>query len=105
MVKHTQTKQFIDKQPTNCLSMLDHFVGLVLKGLPARKNYILFLCLGHKNLLWVGRIKFIVKSENTSYLPNHDTLIRTLNLMPCSTKQTSRSLGPSGNKVSLAQNM
>ena len=31
MVKHTQTMH--RQQPTNCLSVLDHFVGLVLKGL------------------------------------------------------------------------
>ena len=30
MVKHTQT---IRRQPTNCLRMFDHFVGLALKGL------------------------------------------------------------------------
>ena len=26
-------KQFVRKLPTNCLSVLDHFVGLALKGL------------------------------------------------------------------------
>ena len=26
-------KQFVGKLPTNCLSVFDHFVGLVLKGL------------------------------------------------------------------------
>ena len=26
-------KQFVDKLPTNCLSVFDHFVGLALKGL------------------------------------------------------------------------
>ena len=26
-------KQFIDNLPTNCLSVFDHFVGLVLKGI------------------------------------------------------------------------
>ena len=31
MVKHTQTIR--RQQPTNCLSVSDHFVGLVLKGL------------------------------------------------------------------------
>ena len=31
MVKHTQTIR--RKKPTNCLSVFDHFVGLVLKGL------------------------------------------------------------------------
>ena len=31
MVKHTQT--ILRQQPTNCLSVFDHFVGLALKGL------------------------------------------------------------------------
>ena len=31
MVKHTQTIRW--QQPTNCLSMFEHFVGLALKGL------------------------------------------------------------------------
>ena len=31
MVKHTKT--FRRQQPTNCLSVLDHFVELALKGL------------------------------------------------------------------------
>ena len=31
MVKHTQTIRRL--LPTNCLSVFDHFVGLVLKGL------------------------------------------------------------------------
>ena len=31
MVKHTQTIH--RQQPTNCLSVFDHFVGLALKGL------------------------------------------------------------------------
>ena len=26
-------KQFVSKLPTNCLSVFDHFVGLLLKGL------------------------------------------------------------------------
>ena len=30
MTKHSQT---IRRQPTNCLSVFDHFVGLALKGL------------------------------------------------------------------------
>ena len=30
IIKAIKSKQ---KQPTNCLSMFDHFVGLVLKGL------------------------------------------------------------------------
>ena len=31
MVKHTQT--ICQKNPTNCMSVFDHFVGLALKGL------------------------------------------------------------------------
>ena len=31
MVKHTQTSRRL--WPTNCLSVFDHFAGLVLKGL------------------------------------------------------------------------
>ena len=31
MIKHTQTIRW--QQPTNCLSVFDHFVGLALKGL------------------------------------------------------------------------
>ena len=31
MVKHTQVIR--RQKPTNCLSVFDHFVGLVLKGL------------------------------------------------------------------------
>ena len=34
MVKHTQTIR--RQEPKNCLSVLDHFVGLVLKGLSHR---------------------------------------------------------------------
>ena len=29
-------KQFVGDFPTNCLSVFDHFVGLVLKGLKIR---------------------------------------------------------------------
>ena len=48
MVKHTQTIR--GQQPTNCLSVFDHFVGLALKVL---KTYLLLtkitsLCGSHK---------------------------------------------------------
>ena len=36
MVKHTQT---IRRQPTNCLRMFDHFVGLALKGLNCNNRW------------------------------------------------------------------
>ena len=34
----TTLKQFIGKLPTNCLSVFDHFVGFVLKGLIIFEN-------------------------------------------------------------------
>ena len=37
MVKHTQTIPW--QQPTNCLSVIDHFVGLVLKELIVQETY------------------------------------------------------------------
>ena len=37
MVKHTQTIRL--QQPTNCLSVFDHFVGLALKELIFMKIY------------------------------------------------------------------
>ena len=36
-------KQFVDNLPTNCLSWLDHFVGLALKGLRSDNNFCLSL--------------------------------------------------------------
>ena len=36
MVKHTQTIR--RQKPTNCLSVFDHFVGLVRKGLNVVEN-------------------------------------------------------------------
>ena len=38
MVKHTQ--KFVGQQPMNCLSVLDHFVGRVLKRLSSPLQYI-----------------------------------------------------------------
>ena len=35
-------KQFVDKLPTNCLSVFDHFVGLALKGLNWKWNEMKF---------------------------------------------------------------
>ena len=46
MVKYTQAIR--GKQPTNCLSVFDHFVGLVFKGL---KGYH-FLAGGRKNIIF-----------------------------------------------------
>ena len=36
-------KQFVGKLPTNCLSVFDHFVGMVLKGLKKVINEIYVL--------------------------------------------------------------
>ena len=41
MVKHTQAMRL--QQPTNCLSVFDHFVGLVLKGLKI-PLFLKYLC-------------------------------------------------------------
>ena len=35
-------KQFTENLPTNCLSVFDHFVELVLKGLNSREYYRIF---------------------------------------------------------------
>ena len=32
-------KQFVGKLPTNCLSVFDHFVGLMYKGLMTSRDY------------------------------------------------------------------
>ena len=37
MVKHTKTIR--RQQPTHCLSVSDHFVGLALKGLKCKLQY------------------------------------------------------------------
>ena len=37
MVKHTQTIR--PQQPTNCLSVFDHFMGLALEGLKIPQNF------------------------------------------------------------------
>ena len=34
-------KQFVRKLPTSCLSMLDHFVRLALKGLTCSENFMI----------------------------------------------------------------
>ena len=42
MVKHTQTIR--RRNPTNCLSMFDHFLGLAVKGLKKGIAYSQALC-------------------------------------------------------------
>ena len=43
MAKHTQI--ILRQQPTNCVSVFDHFVGLVLKGLISITETYLGYCL------------------------------------------------------------
>ena len=38
MVKHTQT--IVEKLPTNCLSVFDHFVKFALKGLKENFSFL-----------------------------------------------------------------
>ena len=35
-------KQFVGKLPPNCMSVVDHFVGLPLKGLSSKEKCFLF---------------------------------------------------------------
>ena len=61
MVKHTQT--ICRKQPTNCLSVFDHFVKLVLEGLRVfSAPYIPIL---GQNLLLFSTYSGIFESEKT----------------------------------------
>ena len=39
MLKHTQTIR--RQKPTNCLSVFEHFLGLVLKGLRVRRKLVI----------------------------------------------------------------
>ena len=55
-------KQFVDKLPTNCLSVFDHFVTLVLKGL----KYI--PCAGYA----IRGISNIVFEKGTQYFTIND---------------------------------
>ena len=52
MVKHTQ--KIFWQQPTNCLSVFDHFVGLALKGLSQsycnRKTWPTVNIVGHEEI-------------------------------------------------------
>ena len=50
-------KQFVGKLPTNYLSKLDHFVGLVLKGLTHRIQ-LAQLCLSHM------KISYLISNKN-----------------------------------------
>ena len=65
MVKHTQTVH--RQQPTNCLSMFDHFVGLALKELTyvpfeiIRKPRLTILT--GKNCVLLNSVKVFIEIE------------------------------------------
>ena len=46
MVKHTQTIRVL---PTNCLSVFDHFVGMAVKGLITKGNWVMFESTGERD--------------------------------------------------------
>ena len=49
MVKHTQTIR--RQQPTNCLTVFDHFVGLALEGLLGIRKYFRY---NFMNIKYIG---------------------------------------------------
>ena len=58
-------KQFVDKLPTNCLSVFGHFVNLALKGLICIKNQFFFLTLGSKlNQTYTNVINAVIFSNS-----------------------------------------
>ena len=65
-------KQFVGSLPTNCLSVFDHFVGLVLKALKATKKQFTLIF----TLNWVNKI-YAEKRRNENFsrhpiLPHSD---------------------------------
>ena len=73
MVKHTQTIRRL--LSTNCLSVFDHFVGLVLKGL---KNGLIFRNCNRKRhlCLHTGLPKMKVNNLDDFYATNHSFIAR-----------------------------
>ena len=65
MVKHTQTIR--RHLPTNCSSVFDHFVGLVLKGLKSARSKLLTLVnsfldkLLHLNISYMDKFSMLTK--------------------------------------------
>ena len=53
--KIVKLKQFVDKLPTNSLSVFDHFVGLALKGLTDQKKKNYLHMSGEGNLIFAVR--------------------------------------------------
>ena len=62
MVKHIQTIR--RQQPTNCLSVFDHFVGLALKGLNPSYANLPFLYITPKSY---GFLTFSGVAETENY--------------------------------------
>ena len=52
-------KQFVDDLPTNCLSVFDHFVKLVLKGLSRDGVVFILICNFIFFLYYLPHIKFL----------------------------------------------
>ena len=56
MAKHSQTIR--QQQPTNCLSVFSHFVGLALKGLTCFSNVLVSIVYGGSHCL-----KYVLSKE------------------------------------------
>ena len=66
MVKHI--KQFVCNFPTNCLRVLEHFVGLALKGLRLELTNQINI----RESLYVTNIKLVYKDSYSIIIPfNH----------------------------------
>ena len=65
MVKHTQAIR--RQQPTNCLSVFDHFLGLALKGLTVLLN-------SQENTY--AKVSFLTWNYNTNYGSMFVTIVR-----------------------------
>ena len=65
MVKHTQT--ICRLLPTSCLSVCDHFMGLVLKGLKSRSSRLWVFC---KKVIHKKFAKFTRKFLSQSFFFN-----------------------------------
>ena len=74
MVKHTQTIRW--QQPTNCLIVFDHFVGLVLKEL---KISCFFFIVRTATPRWLRLITSVMMKfpsfNNTNYILQQKNLI------------------------------
>ena len=60
MVKHSQTIRW--QLPTNCLSVIDYFAGLKLKGL--NLDFLIFSVGERIEFIWLNSFEFQVKVED-----------------------------------------